>query len=213
MIAEAIRRMQESIQPSREKFGADPLGYSTSAWMKWGMGCCLNGFDIDISKPPTPADLKNPVLWMTHAHAMAESARIVFENKPNLDHLPEEVKGVCDAQYCAVGLMLVGYSLEICLKGMLIIRDGVENYSEKANKHHRLVDLADFIDDLSDKDKAILKALTYFTYWAGRYPDPGSKRIDEATDVFDISENYQITAKDLFSVAGRVMAHSQKIIG
>ena len=108
--------------------------------------------------------------------------------------------------------MLVGYSLEICLKAMLIIRNGVENYSEKTNMHHRLVDLADFIDGLSEKDTAILKALTYFTYWAGRYPDPGSKRINEAKDVFDISENYQITAKDLFGLAGRVMAHSQKVI-
>ncbi len=59
---------------------------------------------------------------------------------------------------------------------MLIIRKGIASYTadEKSYRHHRLVELSQFISDLSDKEKAILQALTHFTLWAGRYPDPGS---------------------------------------
>lgn len=109
--------------------------------------------------------------------------------------------------------MLVGYSLETCLKAMQILRHGVENYlaSEKNFQHHKLDQLSNFIPSLSEKDKAILKALTHFTYWAGRYPDPGSKRITDATDIFAVAESNEISGNDLFTLASRVMQQVQTL--
>ncbi|NBQ69156.1 MAG: hypothetical protein EBU46_10100 [Nitrosomonadaceae bacterium] len=76
-----------------------------------------------------------------------------------------------------------------------------------------LEELSNFVPNLDEKDKAILKGLSHFVVWAGRYPDPGSKRINNAVDVFDISEKYQISAKDLFSLSARIMRHVQTVTG
>lgn len=204
----------EYLLPNRKTFAGDPFGYSASAWHKFGVAATIAGFDVNISKPPTADDLKNPVLWLSQAHALSEAARVLFENDPKLETMPLPVRGMCDSQYCAVGLMLVGYSLETCLKAMIIIKKGVEAFSEeeKKFKHHRLVELASFIPNLSDKDKAILRALTHFTYWAGRYPDPGSGREQDAEDVFTISETHQIAGRDLFGLATRVMRYTTEVL-
>ncbi|MGV3570844.1 MAG: hypothetical protein ACO1PB_09605 [Ramlibacter sp.] len=110
--------------------------------------------------------------------------------------------------------MLVGYSLEICLKGMLILRKGVDAYTaeERSHKHHDLVRLADFVPDLSEKDKATLKLLSYYLVWAGRYPDPGSGREDQSQAIFALSERHQISGKDMFAVAERVMGYVRTIV-
>lgn len=204
---------EQHILPNRDNFGKDPFGYSALAWHKWGMLQTLAGFSVDITKPPTQEDLKSPVLWLSQARAMSEAARAVIEITPDYDHLPENIKGVCDSQYCAVGLMLVGYSLEICLKAMLIIKKGIQVYidEEKKHKHHNLEKLSEFIPDLSAKDKAILHVLSQFVLWAGRYPDPGSGREDKAEEIFTISEKYQISAKELFELSARIMRHAQEV--
>lgn len=209
-----MKHPDEFIQSNRKTFGEDPFGYSASAWRKFGLASTIAGYDIDISKPPTKEDLKNPVLWLTQAHAMAEAARVLFENTPNLDTLPLPVRGMCDSQYCAVGLMLVGYSLEISLKAMIILKSGIDAYikEEKTYKHHDLAELAAFIPGLSEKDRAILQTLTLFTRWAGRYPDPGSGRVAEAEEVFTLSESHQIASKDLFELAIRVMHHTTEVL-
>jgi hypothetical protein len=113
----------------------------------------IAGFPKDISKPPKNDDLKSPVLWLTQAHAIAEAARILVQNEPELDHLPVFVKGVCDSQYCAVALMLVGYSLEVCLKSMIIISKGIDAYTaeEKHYRHHKLERLAEFLPGFKQK--------------------------------------------------------------
>ena len=105
-------------------------------------------------------------------------------------------------------------SLEICLKAMIILRKGIDAYieEERAFQHHRLVELASFLPDLSGKDKAILRALTHFTYWAGRYPDPGSGRVREAEEIFSLSETHQITGRDLFGLATRVMQYTSEVL-
>jgi hypothetical protein len=128
--------------------------------------------------------------------------------------MPNLLKGLCDAQYFAVGLMLVGYSLEICLKGMVIVKLGVDEFvaTEKRYYHHNLERLADFVPNLSEKDRAILRALTHFVVWAGRYPDPGFGREDNADEIFRLSETYEISARDLFDLAGRVMKFTQKVL-
>jgi hypothetical protein len=111
--------------------------------------------------------------------------------------------------------MLVGYSLEICLKAMLIMKKGIGVYTseEKKHRHHRLEELAEFVPGLNAKDKVILQTLTHFVTWAGRYPDPGSGREDNAEEIFALSEKHQVAASDLFNLAARVMRYSQQIAG
>lgn len=206
-------KLEEFLLPNRDDFGKDPFGYSALAWHKWGVASTLAGFPVDLSRPPTSEDLKNPVLWMTQAHAMSEAARILIQNRPELSYLPNNLKGLCDCQYCAVALMLVGYSLEICLKAMLIMKKGIAVYKseEKKHQHHRLEKLAEFVPDLSAKDKAILQILTHFVMWAGRYPDPGSGREDNAEEIYSLSEKHKIAAKELFVVAARVMGYARQV--
>ena len=206
--------MKEPWLPNRKGFGEDPGGYAMLAWMKWA---CLQehaGLAIDPQKPPTSDDLKSPTLWLSHSMALTEAAVTLLRVEPPFEHLPPEIRGVCDTQYCAVALMLVGYSLEVCLKAMVIIRDGSESYAsdEKEYQHHKLAQLASFIPDLSEKDKAILELLTHFSTWAGRYPDPGTRRIQFHEQVFQISESNQISAKELFLLASRVQKHVQTLI-
>lgn len=206
--------LENRIHPNRHSFAADPFGYSSSAWIKWGMAQTLAGFPVDISKPPTAEDLKSPILWLTQAEALTQAALTVLRHEPSFETMTPYTKGVCDAQYCAVGLMLVGYSLEVCLKAMSILQSGVIEYmaKEKSFYHHNLVELAKFVPNLNNKDKAILQTLTHFTLWAGRYPDPGSRRIGDAEEVFTISEKYKVAAKDLFELAGRVMGYAKDVV-
>ncbi len=203
----------ESIQPNDNGFDSDPLGYGALAWHKWAMAQNLAGFDIDMEKGPTSEDLKSPVLWLSHAHAMSEAARVLLTGSPNLEPMPANIRGVCHCQYYAVALMLVGYSLEVCLKAMMIIRKGIAAYQAEERKHfhHSLDRLADFVPNLSEKDRAILKGLSHFVRWAGRYPDPGFGKEAHAEEIFTLSEGYQISAKDLFTVAARVMGYASKV--
>lgn len=206
--------MKDPRAPNRAGFVQDPGGYASLAWMKWAMAQDLTGIPTDPEKPPSAADLKSPVLWLAHAHALSEAAITLVRHEPEFALMPEDMRGVCDSQYCAVALMLVGYSLEVCLKAMVIMREGVDAYTsmEKDYKHHRLSKLASFIPDLSAKDHAILEMLTHFVTWAGRYPDPGSGRVKHTEEVCRLSEAHRISARDLFEVSGRVMSHVKRLV-
>lgn len=196
-------------------FSKDPFGYSALAWHKWGILATAHGFTIDINNPPTVADLKNPILWLSHAHALSEAAACLVRSPQTFGSMLPGIRTICDSQYHAVALMLVGYSLEVCLKAMILIRLGVEEFTrqEKNHFHHRLDELANFIPNLSEKERAILKGLTHFVIWAGRYPDPGSRRVNDAEGVFEISEKHEISAKDLFELSTKVMKHVQTVVG
>ena len=209
-----MKSPEEYITPDPGGFETDPIGYSALAWHKWGMAQTIAGFPVDITHPPTHRDLKSPILWLSQAHALSEAAANVVRSDPNLDHFPIYTKGVCHSQYHAVALMLVGLSLETGLKAMMIIRDGIDLYieDEKQRRHHRLHELAEFVPGLSNKDLGILEALTHFIYWAGKYPDPGSGRENVAVDVFEISERYEITAKDLFSLSARILNYAETLL-
>jgi len=202
------------LEPNRSQFGDDPFGYSALAWHKWGMAKTMAGFPVAPQAFPTSGDLKAPILWLSHAHALSQAAVAVIKTEPTWEHMPLSVRGACDSQYCAAGLMLVGYSLEICLKGLLILAKGVETYTaeEKQFQHHKLERLAEQVPNLTAKDKAILRVLTHFTEWAGRYPDPGTGRDAKVEEVFTLAEKYQVTAKDLFSLAARVMKHTSTVV-
>ena len=66
-------------------------------------------------------------------------------------------------------MMLVGYSLEVCLNGRIVFRDGVGEFirGERKHFHHRLDGFSAFITDLDDKERAILRGLTHLASWAG----------------------------------------------
>ena len=200
--------------PDRARFAADPFGYSALAWHKWGTAQTLAGLAVEPKAFPSSADLKAPILWLANAHALSEAAVAVLRNEPKWGSMPVAIRGACDSQYCAAGLMLVGFSLEICLKGLLILAMGIEAYTieEKSFQHHKLERLAEQIPDLTTKDRAILRALTHFTEWAGRYPDPGSGKDAKVEEVFTLAEQHQITAKDLFALAAQVMKHTTTIV-
>ncbi len=204
---------KDHIQSNKDGFGLDPLGYASLGWYKWGMVQTLAGFPVDLQKGPTSDDLKSPVLWLSHAHAMSEAARVLIHGMPNLDLMPEHIRGICHCQYHAVALMLVGYSLEICLKAILIIDKGVAAYQaeEKKHFHHSLEKLAAFVPNLSERDNAVLKGLSHYTRWAGRYPDPGFGKQGHAEEIFTLSEKFKISAKELFDVADRVMKHARTV--
>ena len=200
--------------PDRDAFKKDPGGYSRSAWMRWAMLASVHGGQFDPSKPPTSEDLKSPILWLAQAEAMTQAAIVLIKNEPTFDNMPWTIRGICDTQYCAVALMMIGYSLEVCLKAMSILRGGVDAYaeSERDYMHHQLPKLAGFITDLNVKDLAILELLTHFVYWAGRYPDPGRKLLARHEQIFDLSEDHQITLGDILRVAAKVMAQVRKLV-
>ncbi len=206
--------MFDPTAPNRKMFAQDPGTYSRSAWIRWAMLAAVHGGEVDPFKPPTSDDLKNPILWLTQAEAMTQAAAQLLKHEPSFSNMPANVRGICDTQYCAVALMLVGYSLEVCLKAMIIIRGGVDTYTleEQQYQHHKLGTLAEFIDGLDAKDIAILDLLTHFVYWAGRYPDPGRKHIEKHEKIFEISEENQISANDLFKLAAKVMSHIRSIV-
>jgi hypothetical protein len=207
--------IEQQIKPNRNKFDQDPFGYSALSWHKWGLIQEMAGFHVDLNNPPKSEDLKSPVLWLSHARALSEAGQTVIMSEPNFEQMPEQFKGVCDSQFCAVGLMLIGYSLEICLKAMLIIEKGITKFTEEEKKHHhhRLEELSALVPNLDKKDKVILRILTHFVTWAGRYPDPVSGRQDKTEEIFSLSEQFQINIRDLLDLSIRVMGHAKVITG
>jgi len=202
------------LAPDRERFSADPLGYGALAWHQWELAQFI-ATGVGESRAPSAKDLKNPLLWLTQAHALSVAGQAVLAHEPNWEAMPVWVHGACDSQYCGAGLMLVGYSLEVCLKAMLILRYGVDTYTEDEKKfqHHNLERLAEFVPELSPKDKAILRALTHYIEWAGRYPDPGTRRVGRFEEVFALAETFEVSAKDLFTLAAGVMQHAGNAVG
>jgi len=136
-----------------------------------------------------------------------------MKSEAEFENFPENMRGICDGQFKATGLMLVGYSLEICLKAMLIMIKGIAAYNseEKKHRHHKLHKLAAFVPDLSEKDMAILELLTHYVYWAGRYPDPGYGYEQKTEQIFDLAEKHQVTAKEVFLLAAKVMGHAKTV--
>lgn len=206
--------MMDFLLPNREKFEQDPAGYAALAWTRWAILQNMAGLQVDPEQPPSPEDLKDPLLWLAQAQALTDAAITLVKHQPTFEVMPLEFRAICDSQYCAVALMLTGYSLEVGLKGMTVLRLGVEKFIEKERTfhHHELSELAAFIPELSTKDHAILKVLTHFVTWAGRYPDPGTKRHAYKEDIFELSETHQITLRDVFDLAARVMAHVRTLV-
>ncbi|HCG7362904.1 hypothetical protein BTO19_25185 [Vibrio parahaemolyticus] len=198
----------------REAFGRDPFGYGAGGVFEWQMIEAMHsGGDFDPFKVPENKHLKSPILWLTQAEALSQAAHTLFKNEPEFETMPVLVRSICDRQYCGVGLMLLGYSLEIVLKAMLIMKHGVDGYTEieKKHRHHRLHDLVNIIPNMDKRERAVLRGLTHFVYWAGRYPDPGTDKGEETLNIFELSEKYKISAHMLFTVSAKVMSYAHKI--
>lgn len=172
------------------------------------------GKPVDPMAQPKAEDLKDPILWLCQAQAMSEAAITLMKAQPSHEMMPLELRGIGDSQFCATSMMLLGYSLEISLKAMRILRDGIDLFikNEKQFHHHRLSELANFIPNLGEKDRATLDVLTNFTTWAGRYPDPGVVHLTKHESVFSLSEKYRITLKDVLDLAAKVMKNTEKVV-
>ncbi|MDV5168876.1 hypothetical protein [Photobacterium rosenbergii] len=202
------------IEKDRSGFGRDPFGYSARGIFQWQLiESMFTGDDFDPYRQPEAEHCKNPVLWLAQAEALSQAALTLFKTEPEFETMPDFVRPICDSQFCAVGLMLVGYSLEIALKAMMIMEHGIGGYTaiEKKHRHHRLQDLANFVPNLSKQERAVLRGLTHFVYWAGRYPDPGTGKEGETLNIFELSEKYQISGRVLFSTSAKVMRHAHEI--
>ncbi|MFM0662950.1 hypothetical protein [Paraburkholderia sediminicola] len=92
---------------------------------------------------------------------MQQAAIVLVKSEPPFGSMPAEMRGICDSQYCAVALMLVGFSLEVCLKAMTIVQDGVAAYAEaeKQYRTHNLKKLAKFMVGLDSRELATLDLL------------------------------------------------------
>lgn len=90
------------IKPNKERFETDPFSYSALGRMRWGILTELAGFDhIDLAKPATTEELKNPVLWLTQAEALSKAATIIIKSEPEFENLPDNMRGICDGQFKA----------------------------------------------------------------------------------------------------------------
>ncbi len=203
---------EEHICPNKKHFEEDPFGYSLLALKKWRAIQILNGdSSVDYEKSPEKEELKSPILWMSQSLALIKAAETLLLNDPNFNLVKNDfMKGIPHCQYYATVLMLVGYSLEVTLKNILIMNDGVEKYISNERKHrtHDLEKLADFVPNLGEKDKSILNALSRFTIWAGRYPDPGFGKGALYNEIPNVTEKYQICAKDIFQLATRITKYA-----
>ena len=202
------------LSSNRRKFGEDPLSYCASAWPQWALAQEAAGGPIADRFVPTSADLQSPVLWLSQAKALSVAAEAVLRGDPRFGEMPVEIRSICDSQYRAAGLMLVGYGLETALKGMMILRGQFDLTAtcKSASRHHKLEQLADFVPNLSAKDKAILRSLTKYVEWAGRYPAPLPGREGEVPMIFNESEKFQICGTDLLNLANRVMGYAGTVI-
>jgi len=96
--------------------------------------------------------------------------------------------------------MLCGLSIELLLKGTC------RALELPAKDSHRLTDLADNAGiAYSDDDRVILRALSEYVYWAGRYPAPkNAKELPAAEEIFSQQRraggslaNYFIEAREI----------------
>ena len=206
--------LSRCLYPDRTAFKADPFGYSSLALERWKILQDMEGSQKNLGQNTLRQELNSPELWLCQAQALTEAAITVLKNEPDFKPFPKILTGICDSQYCAVGIMLAGYSLEVCLKGMLIRKESVDGYlaQEKDRYHHRLEELGKIVPALSDKDKSILRLLTEFITWAGRYPAPKPNKENCREEIFSSSEAQRITAYDLIELCSRVVKHGQFVV-
>ena len=208
--------MSESKPETRdEKFGSSPFGYSLGAYTTW-----IQILDNKGIEHPYKLDeidkysLKNTVLWSSQASALGQAGISLIKENPDLSGVPNDTKELYLRQYCGVGLMLVGYSMELTLKTIILVKEGKEKYIDE-HEHkvgHNLNKLEDYILDLTKKQKNILNILKFYVKWAGRYPDPGTGKESQLHEINNLCDKYEITAGDLFTLCQKISEFLNHVI-
>ncbi|GAC09523.1 hypothetical protein [Paraglaciecola chathamensis] len=190
-----------------DKFESDPFGYCSTVWHEWVNVQMRAGHHVNLEKSPTSEELKNPIFWICQANSLSESAKILIRTTPDFSSMPKSMYSICYRQYMASALMMLGYSLELMFKGLSIQQFGVETYTKNERKYfsHKLPWLVRQHIQITAKEEAILKCLTHFLYWAGRYPDHGTGKESELEDIFKLSESNQISMKELSATLDRLV--------
>jgi len=105
--------------------------------------------------------------WFDLADDLHEAARILWQTRPFADPTPGPV--VAPFRHL-IALMLAGLALENLLKGRYVVVHGNRPY-----KTHDLVDLAAKAGvALDPSETRLVRRLTQFVTWSGRYPVPPS---------------------------------------
>lgn len=110
------------------------------------------------------AELKQPVNWAYMASALQKAASL-------MDWATK--RDITDWRYVPIYRMLMGFSLENLIKGILVA-EGHPCMADGTRLHHDLTQYADLIKGvvLTETDKNVLADLQHYVLWAGRYPRP-----------------------------------------
>jgi hypothetical protein len=113
-------------------------------------------------------DCADPLKWAYTASALQKAASLMDWTK-NRD--------ITDWRYVPIYRMLMGFSLENLLKGILVAEGHAAIVNKKLNPalgNHGLKTLADKVTGLkiTKLEKRLLRDLEEYVLWAGRYPAP-----------------------------------------
>lgn len=122
----------------------------------------------------------NPGAWFGTSASLRHAAMMLWrELKPALDLWVETAPPVNDDVALALRLrgpfaMLMGMAIENMLKGLIVQQTPrTESATRTVAQHHQLAQLAsDAQFKIDTAERELLKRLTTFIYWAGRYPVP-----------------------------------------
>lgn len=133
----------------------------------------------DVDVPPDQRAFnafgKSAILWMEHSRELFRSARFLVEERK---HAENEITHLFQAP---IALMLGAYALETILK-MVIVAE----YGDTNGFNYDSIEAKDFLPTVHDLpalaeraklrinkvDRSLLKKLTRYSIWAGRYPIP-----------------------------------------
>jgi hypothetical protein len=109
-------------------------------------------------------ELKQPVNWAYMGTALQKAASLMDWRLK---------RDITDWRYIPIYRMLMGFSLENLIKGILVA-EGHPCMADGARLHHGLAEYADLVTGivLTEGDKNVLANLEPYVLWAGRYPRP-----------------------------------------
>ena len=140
----------------------------------------MKGPKMDANKTHY-AELKQPVNWAYMAAALQKAASLMDWSTK---------RDIIDWRYIPIYRMLIGFSLENLIKGILV-GEGHPCMTDGARLHHGLTQYAELIKGvvLTEADKNVLADLEHYVLWAGRYPRPrqatGMKSIGHSKPLHD----------------------------
>lgn len=139
---------------------------------------------------PTPEEdyehfVRDPLQWRLKAQTLFRASCVLFDTFTNspLWHQEETINSddwaIVDAELFQPAAMLAGLSIELFLKSIIVAKDpsrldpkrGLNDWAQGPKRDaHNLVALAKEAGLSDALDTEILKILTDFSIWKGRYP-------------------------------------------